>query len=61
MEDNTIKQIIINPELFNLSGKKNKNKTSKIIFNDSNKLKNKSISNNPKTKILKHIQNIYNQ
>lgn len=60
MIDNTIRQILINPELFNISNRKYKNKTPKIT--SSQKLsQNNTVSRNPKTKILKHIQNIYNQ
>ena len=60
MEDKSnIKQIIINPELFNISNQKNK--TSKKLSPKNNKNNTISRSQNPKNKILKHIQNIYNE
>jgi hypothetical protein len=64
MEDKTVKQILINPELFNLSSsRKNKTTTRRNNNNRNNKTSNASnattVSNTPKGKILRHIQNIY--
>ena len=60
MGDNTIKQIIINPELFNISNRRH-NKTPKNRRFVEHNSQNTTVTRNPKTKILKHIQNIYNQ
>jgi hypothetical protein len=60
MADNSIKQILINPELFNVTGRKNRNKTAKKGSSDGNP-NNTTMSRTPKNKILKHIQSMYNK
>jgi ribosomal protein L18 len=66
-----VKQILINPELFNLSGggsRKNKtttrrNNNKREQNNNGSPISSKAItvSNTPKGKIMRHIQNIYNK
>jgi len=61
MGDTSIKQILINPDLFNINNRKYKNKTPKKEGNSSNGHQNSTVSRTPKGRILKHIQKIYNQ
>jgi len=56
MGDKNIKQIIINPELFEVSNRKRKGQTPKERIKINN-----TVSRTPKSKILRHIQKIYNQ